>query len=123
MKKLIPFVFIAGLVWTGMAIDRKLTTNPLQRGENPGYFQQWFNEKKNADGVIPQWQYAAWDAADKRKASLRTGINLFDTLYELGPNNTGGRTRALMVDRRNDNIILAGGISGGLWRSENGGTS
>jgi photosystem II stability/assembly factor-like uncharacterized protein len=123
MKKLIPFVFVAGLIWAGMAIDRKMTQNPLQRGENPGYFQQWFNEKKNADGVIPQWQYAAWDAADKRKASLRTGINLFDTLYELGPNTTGGRTRALMVDRRNDNIILAGGISGGLWRSENGGSS
>lgn len=41
----------------------------------------------------------------------------------LGPNNFGGRTRALALDVTNENIILAGGISGGMWRSENGGQS
>ncbi len=40
-----------------------------------------------------------------------------------GPVNVGGRTRALAVDIRNDNIILAGSTTGGLWRSENGGDS
>ncbi len=40
-----------------------------------------------------------------------------------GPYNVGGRTRALAIDRTNENIILAGGVSGGLWRSTNGGTS
>ncbi|UZO79141.1 T9SS type A sorting domain-containing protein [Aquimarina sp. ERC-38] len=38
-----------------------------------------------------------------------------------GPFNVGGRTRALAIDRTNENIILAGGVSGGLWRSEDGG--
>ncbi len=40
-----------------------------------------------------------------------------------GPFNVGGRTRALAIDRSNENVILAGGVSGGLWRSENGGNS
>ncbi|WP_157593067.1 FlgD immunoglobulin-like domain containing protein [Rufibacter tibetensis] len=40
-----------------------------------------------------------------------------------GPYNIGGRTRALAIDRNNENIILAGGVSGGMWRSTNGGTS
>jgi len=40
-----------------------------------------------------------------------------------GPFNVGGRTRALAIDRTNENVILAGGVSGGLWRSENGGES
>lgn len=40
-----------------------------------------------------------------------------------GPYNVGGRTRALAIDRTNENIILAGGVSGGMWRSTNGGTS
>nr|WP_299072007.1 T9SS type A sorting domain-containing protein [uncultured Allomuricauda sp.] len=40
---------------------------------------------------------------------------------ERGPVNVGGRTRALAIDRRNENIILAGGVSGGLWRSTNAG--
>lgn len=34
-----------------------------------------------------------------------------------GPINQGGRTRALSFDAANANIILAGGISGGMWRS------
>lgn len=40
-----------------------------------------------------------------------------------GPYNVGGRTRALAVKSTNSNIILAGGVSGGLWRSTNGGSS
>ena len=40
-----------------------------------------------------------------------------------GPFNVGGRTRALAIDRTNENVILAGGVSGGLWRSEDGGAT
>ena len=38
-----------------------------------------------------------------------------------GPYNVGGRTRALGIDVNNENIILAGGVSGGMWRSTDGG--
>ncbi len=37
---------------------------------------------------------------------------------ERGPSNRGGRTRAIMIDSRNGNRIWVGGVSGGLWRSE-----
>ena len=40
-----------------------------------------------------------------------------------GPGNVGGRTRALALDLDNENIILAGGVSGGLWRSTDTGAS
>jgi photosystem II stability/assembly factor-like uncharacterized protein len=42
-----------------------------------------------------------------------------------GPWNVGGRTRALALDISdpNEQTILAGGVSGGMWRSTNGGTS
>jgi hypothetical protein len=42
---------------------------------------------------------------------------------EVGPSNVGGRTRALAVDVRNSNIIIAGGVSGGIWKSTDGGQS
>lgn len=42
---------------------------------------------------------------------------------ELGPNNVGGRTRAILVDRNNSNLIYAGSVSGGLFRSTTGGSS
>lgn len=40
-----------------------------------------------------------------------------------GPFNVGGRTRALAIDVNDENIILAGGVSGGMWRSTDGGSS
>ncbi|MEQ8472709.1 MAG: T9SS type A sorting domain-containing protein [Marinoscillum sp.] len=40
-----------------------------------------------------------------------------------GPYNVGGRTRALAIDVSNENVILAGGVSGGMWRSSDGGQS
>ncbi len=40
-----------------------------------------------------------------------------------GPINFGGRTRALALDVRDENIILAGGVSGGMWRSEDCGVT
>jgi len=42
---------------------------------------------------------------------------------EMGPDNVGGRTRALIVDNQNPNRYIAGAVSGGLWISENRGVS
>ncbi len=40
-----------------------------------------------------------------------------------GPYNIGGRTRALAIDQKNEDVLLAGGVSGGMWRSDNQGTT
>jgi PKD repeat protein len=42
-----------------------------------------------------------------------------------GPRNVGGRTRALAIDLSDPtgNTILAGGVSGGLWKSTNNGVT
>lgn len=42
---------------------------------------------------------------------------------ELGPADVGGRTRALGIDKRNSSIIIAGGVSGGIWKSIDGGVN
>lgn len=40
-----------------------------------------------------------------------------------GPGNVGGRTRALALDLEDENIVFAGGITGGLWRSTDTGST
>ncbi len=45
------------------------------------------------------------------------------TWTQLGPSNVGGRTRALGIDIDNSNTIIAGGVSGGLWRTVDAGRS
>ena len=44
---------------------------------------------------------------------------------ERGPSNVSGRTRSIMIDARDNsgNTLWAGGVSGGLWKSTNGGIS
>ena len=43
------------------------------------------------------------------------------TITARGPSNFGGRTRAIGFDARNTSIMLAGGVSSGMFRSTNGG--
>jgi len=40
-----------------------------------------------------------------------------------GPNNIGGRTRALAIDMADSRVVIAGGITGGMWRSTDRGAS
>lgn len=45
------------------------------------------------------------------------------TWTKRGPRNVGGRTRALALDITTTNVILAGGVSGGIWRSTDDGAN
>ncbi len=42
---------------------------------------------------------------------------------EMGPDNVGGRTRAILFDQEDNSIMFAGGVSGGLWKSKDAGNS
>ncbi len=58
-------------------------------------------------------------------AQLRKGQESADiqsvTWSRRGPANVGGRTRALGIDVTNPDLILAAGVSGGMWRSTDAG--
>lgn len=43
------------------------------------------------------------------------------TWDQRGPVNVGGRTRTIALDILDENIMMAGGVTGGIWRSTNGG--
>lgn len=46
---------------------------------------------------------------------------LSNTYAAVGPSRNGGRTRTIVHDKRNNKVVLSGGISGGIFRSEDGG--
>ncbi len=49
---------------------------------------------------------------------------LAPTAWEpLGPGNIGGRTRALLIDPDNPQVLYAAGVSGGVWKTVDGGAS
>ncbi|NND72290.1 MAG: T9SS type A sorting domain-containing protein [Rhodothermales bacterium] len=51
------------------------------------------------------------------------GKSMADEWVRMGPFNLGGRTRALGVDVTDPDVLLAGGVSGGIFRSTDGGTT
>lgn len=59
----------------------------------------------------------------QRAGSNQTSATAEATFENFGPVNIGGRTRALAIDVTDENNILAGGVSGGVWRSTDQGTS
>jgi len=61
-------------------------------------------------------------AFQKAKQLSQVKSGLF-TFTEEGPDNIGGRTRAIIVDVNNDNIVYAGSVDGGVYKSTNGGNN
>jgi photosystem II stability/assembly factor-like uncharacterized protein len=61
----------------------------------------------------------AWQKANEMSATRTFGIQW----EEMGPDNVGGRTRAILFDRNQQGVIYSGGVSGGLWKSTNSGQS
>lgn len=80
-----------------------------------GAFEYYHRLK--GDYTTAQWE---------RAKSLAYGIQQDRSSYgwiDLGPDNIGGRTRAIIIDRNNINHLYAGSVSGGLFESINrGGT-
>lgn len=52
-----------------------------------------------------------------------TAAATFGTWQSLGPGNIGGRTRALLIDPDDPQVMIAGGVSGGIWKTADGGAS
>lgn len=67
---------------------------------------------------IHKKEYAFAKSIKTSQAQFRTKQQTWSLA---GPSNVGGRTRALAFDIRDESILLAGGVSGGMWRSSNGG--
>lgn len=69
-------------------------------------------------GLIPE------NIREKELAFAQTlprNTNKAFTWEQRGPINKGGRTRTIAIDVLNENIWLAAGVTGGIWRSLNAG--
>ena len=62
----------------------------------------------------------------KAESELKTlNINKTNSINweSRGPDNMGGRTRALVIDKDNSNVLYTGSVGGGLFKSVNGGST
>ncbi len=89
-----------------------------------------FNMTKDpVTGKIPEGTYEAElaQAKDLYKKQVQDGIVTLSSYIFQGPDNLGGRTRALAYDVRyngtSNQVIIAGGVSGGVYKSTDNGAT
>lgn len=117
-KSLIFFLLFLAF---GFSLSFLNTSKQSHKGpENPGWTEQFLEMKNPQPGTNYALLRRSWAEHDKL---FKKNNNVLDFIKEVGPNTVGGRVRALMIDYSDTTHLFAGGVSGGLWESTNGGSS
>jgi photosystem II stability/assembly factor-like uncharacterized protein len=138
---ILRYFFIALLIFlaaaaTSLIVDKWNVTDSDSRSGHDGREHSEEGEawelmrlRDPATGRIPDGirdAEVAFSAGIPSRESLafRKGSSMLDYDWRRqGPFQIGGRTRGMAIDIDDENVIMAGGVSGGLWRSIDGGTS
>ncbi len=93
-------------------------------GQNELPVERYFTAIEQLKG-LPQYSTAQETFLPSQSAMGETAAESLTsgTWAQLGPGNIGGRTRALLVHPTNLNVMYAAGVTGGIWKSSNGGAS
>jgi hypothetical protein len=125
-------LFVAYSTRTASVVTAPNTGETENASDSPDEARQYFLQKRVPPGetILPAERYLVADQQVKQLAIYSTATNTFyasatqgnlGTWEELGPGNIGGRTRALLIDPANGNIMYAGGVAGGIWKTIDGG--
>ncbi len=91
------------------------------------FLYEYYRQANPLTGEIPKTEkLLEFNRSKQAKLRSNSGSRTIETSFiNRGPTNFGGRTRALVVDISDNtgNTILAGGVSGGVFRTTNGGAS
>ena len=136
MKKITVATLLVGMVmaagWklmnqpsvseTKMALAKAAKTKKGPKQDRPGEAAAyWAAKTETPNGENP----ALLNQRVKEELEARRGQrdDSFPSLRfeDVGPGNYGGRIRAMVVHENDPDILLVGGVSGGIWKTENGG--
>ena len=78
---------------------------------------------RKARAHIEEMKKVQPDRQRAREGQLQETALAPDSWTWLGPGNIGGRIRSMVIKPNNPNDMLAGSVSGGIWRTTNAGAS
>lgn len=124
-KRLLPLsYFILTFTFAALFISSTLTGDEKSAGRKVAATDYYSLVRSNqVSGKIAPADYLRGIQQVRQQAETRSGA-AFDFDWKLlGPNNLGGRTRAILFDNRDTTgmTIFAGSVTGGLFRTDNGG--
>ncbi|MFM8839754.1 MAG: WD40/YVTN/BNR-like repeat-containing protein, partial [bacterium] len=123
---LLTLACIAGLLYFILGVQQQSSDlNALEIGPRERYMNMLLADP--ITGKIPknsralELEFAHRFKKDKKQYS-ESLLNEQGWMFA-GPNNVGGRTRGFAIDIRNENIMIAGAVSGGIFKSTDQGLS
>ncbi len=106
---------------TGLYQSRSITTNKQEQGIRGAF--EYYN-MIYSDMQTGEFNKEAYDRARAEVTSMaKSGDRAEMTFIDQGPDNVGGRTRAILIDKDDYRIVYAGSVSGGLFKSTNRGST
>ena len=89
----------------------------------PDEAMKWYYEQRAfPQGFIPEgWRDKALTEIEQKNQLNKGALALSWT--QLGPGNIGGRIRSIVVHPTDPNTVYLGSVSGGVWKTTNGGSS
>ena len=82
-----------------------------------------YEAARRAMARMPRFEFGRGGRVTQSGVAPAATISPMSAWTYLGPNNAGGRSRAIAIRPDNANIMLASGVAGGIFRSTNGGTT
>lgn len=85
---------------------------------------RWYNDQRaHPTGTIPvHWREKALKHINRYILPVLSKTSSL-IWTSVGPNNIGGRVRSIAINPKNPDVIYCGSVSGGIWKSTNGGLS
>lgn len=115
------------LVLIGCTQNVPLAPEAKPRPDQPGEANAFYEMKRGGTADVHGAYAAARTAMRKMpiaasaQADVATNAGNISSWEPLGPGNIGGRTRVLAIDPDKPEIMYTGGVSGGLWKTADGG--
>jgi len=96
--------------------EMKATTRKGERPDLRGIHNYLMTHDPNIGRIPTERLLDAIAMAEQKRNSTSYDMRLSEVNWEeRGPNNVGGRTRALLIDPNDSNKLWAAGVTGGLW--------
>jgi photosystem II stability/assembly factor-like uncharacterized protein len=115
LKKSIIITSCLGVLFALVYTLRNQEDYTNKSKENVGYAEQFRQMKQNEDGIIPSGLIGLWS---QEQRFLSKANSFFGPFSEHALTTVGGRTRTVKFDLGNPKKLWAGGVSGGLWTSD-----
>ena len=82
-----------------------------------------YEEARRTMARMPHFQFGDRERSTQDALAPAANITPMSAWEYLGPNNAGGRSRAIAVHPTNPSIMLASGVAGGIFRSTDAGAT